>query len=61
MNAVDLVLEQGALGDLGVFNSGTQFLTQLHGDLGARRYRVAQDDIARVPVAIVISRSGRSR
>jgi hypothetical protein len=36
VQAVDLVLKQGALGDLAVFTSGTAFLTQLHGDLGAR-------------------------
>jgi hypothetical protein len=33
--AVDLVLAAGALGDFGVFKTGTRFLTQLHDDLGA--------------------------
>src|SRR5262249_14622517 len=33
--ALDLVFAAGALGDLGIFPSGTPFLTQLHDDLGA--------------------------
>jgi hypothetical protein len=35
LKAVDLVLEAGALGNLDVFEEGTQFLTQLQNDLGA--------------------------
>jgi hypothetical protein len=33
--ATDLVFAEGALGDLGAFQAGTPFLTQLHDDLGA--------------------------
>src|SRR5262249_2690222 len=33
--ALDLVFAAGALGDLGIFRTGTPFLTQLHDDLGA--------------------------
>jgi hypothetical protein len=33
--ALDLVFAAGALGDLGIFQTGTPFLTQLHDDLGA--------------------------
>jgi len=35
IEAVDLVLQTGALGDLGVFEAGTPFLSQLQNDLGA--------------------------
>jgi hypothetical protein len=33
--AQDLVFAEGSLGDLGIFKTGTPFLTQLHDDLGA--------------------------
>src|SRR5207248_11594748 len=33
--ARDLVFAAGALGDFGIFQAGTPFLTQLHDDLGA--------------------------
>jgi hypothetical protein len=35
VTAADLVFAEGALGDLGVWQAGTPFLTQLHDDLGA--------------------------
>jgi len=35
VEAVDLVLQAGQLGDLSAFETGTPFLTQLHNDLGA--------------------------
>ena len=36
LQAVDLVMESGSLGDLDEFYDGTPFLTQLQNDLGAR-------------------------
>jgi hypothetical protein len=36
LEAVDLVLEAGTLGDLSAFERGTRFLTQFQNDLGAR-------------------------